>query len=376
MIVHLIFNFFGGGAISGRARQEVAALLKAGHKVTVITDAIHGPNPFEHESENPLTVVVTPPLSKLACKTAVTEELSFAFRCHSQLKRMAKVEPIDLIVFHNGILGYPAVNFSRKHGSQTVYVIQALIKDRLMSGANPYSWPTTRMYVLSCHFSASRADFCVAISGHMRNLAIAEGARPDHVDILHNPVNTTLFCPDGPKETKDVDVIFVGRLSLEKGIDILLEAAKDLPGNTKILIIGQGPMRQQLEEQAKKLSCQVQFMNWIKNEDLPAQIRRARVQVVPSLSEPQGLVVLEALACAVPVIGSDTGGIPDMIQHGKNGWLVPPRDIQALARTLKSVLASPDKLEAAAKNAQESVEAFSLKRFSQNVVSLYEKIIE
>lgn len=375
MIVHLVFNFFGGGAISGRARQEVAALLKAGHKVAVITDAVRGPNPFEHEAKNPLTTVVTPASSRFDHMTAWTEELSFAFRCHRELKRLARLHTIKLVVFHGGTLGYPAVHFSRKNTATSVYVIQALIRDRLISGANPYSWSMTCMYLHACRYAASKSNRCVAISSHMKKMAVAEGARPENVVILPNPVDTAVFNSDGADVKKEVDVLYVGRFSVEKGIDVLLKAAKELPRETRILIIGQGPMRRQLEEQARRLSCRVEFKDWLKNEELPGQIRKAKVQVVPSLSEPQGLVVLEALACGVPVIGSDTGGIPDMIQHEKNGWLVPPNDVASLARTLKTVLGSQEKLEAAASMARTSVETFSLKRFSHDVVALYERLM-
>jgi glycosyltransferase involved in cell wall biosynthesis len=87
-------------------------------------------------------------------------------------------------------------------------------------------------------------------------------------------------------------------------------------------------------------------------------------------------VVLEAMACGVPVIGSNTGGIPDMVEHGVNGWLVPPNDAQVLATTIQAVLSNDRKREAAGSAAYQTAQSFSVDQFSHKLVSLYEKIIE
>jgi glycosyltransferase involved in cell wall biosynthesis len=217
--------------------------------------------------------------------------------------------------------------------------------------------------------------YSIAISTYMKELGIAEGAEPENVFVLHNPVDMEKFYP-GTHETRDVDVLFVGRLSREKGIGVLIEAAQRLSRETQVLIVGDGPLRERLERLAQGVQCAVTFEGWIENEMLCEYMRRAKVQVVPSLSEPQGLVVLEAMACGVPVIGTDTGGIPDMIKHGESGWLVPPNDAEALAKTIKEVLDNDREREKAGRAAHEKAQSFSTTGFGHKVVELYERIIE
>jgi glycosyltransferase involved in cell wall biosynthesis len=80
------------------------------------------------------------------------------------------------------------------------------------------------------------------------------------------------------------------------------------------------------------------------------------------------------MACGVPVIGTETGGIPDMIKHGENGWLVPPSDAEALARTIKAVLANDRERDAVARAGYETAQSFSVNQFSYKALELYEKM--
>ncbi len=138
-----------------------------------------------------------------------------------------------------------------------------------------------------------------------------------------------------PTEEKKIDILYVGRLSIEKGLRTLLDALRLQTRPLEVVIAGDGPLRKRLQAEC---GSRVQFARWVANDRLPQLIRQARVVVVPSLFEPQGVVVLEAMACGVPVIGSDTGGIPEMIEDGATGWLVPPNDPAALAQAMNTAL--------------------------------------
>ena len=372
MIVHIAFDFFGGGTPSRRARQDVEALLNAGHRVTVITNSDQGRDlSMQHKFGDKLHVITVHPVPPLA----VTLELSFAAQCYKVLTNLAKRESIDLVASHAATPCYAAVRVGKLDRIPGVFVIQALIRDKIGTSANPYSWPTTKMYSHANRYAASSMRYSIAISKYIRELAIAEGATPENTFVLHNPVDTQAFHPGGVRN-KDIDVLFIGRLVAEKGLPILIKAARQLSKETRILVVGDGPLRKRLERDAQQVQATIQFRGWFENKLLPQYIRRAKLQVVPSLSEAQGLVVLEAMACGVPVIGTETGGIPDMIEHGENGWLVPPGDALALAKTMKAVLANDGGREAAGRAAYKKAQSFSTKEFSHKVVELYESMIE
>lgn len=372
MVVHIVFNFFGRGAISGRAREEVKALLDAGHRVSVITDSDEeGEKVFDGwRSAGQLRFRTVGSIRS----PAVAKELSFAVQCYGALANLARRESIDLVVSHGSTPCYATGPFTRQYRIPGVFVIQALIRDRIEMGANPYSWVTTQMYRHANRYGASKMLYSIAISCYIRRMAIAEGAKPENAFVLHNPVDMTKF-HSGGHETKDVDVLFVGRLSREKGIEVLVEAAHHFPKDTRMLIVGDGPLRKVLERSARDVECAIAFAGWIENEMLGAYIRRARLQVVPSLSEPQGLVVLEGMACGVPVIGTDVGGIPDMITNRENGWLVPPNNAKALAKTINAVLGDDSERERVGRVAYDKAQAFSTDEFCRNVVKLYERMI-
>ncbi len=82
------------------------------------------------------------------------------------------------------------------------------------------------------------------------------------------------------------------------------------------------------------------------------------------------------MACGVPVIGTETGGIPDMIKHSENGWLVIPYDAKALAKTIKAALANDRERETAGRAAYETAKSFSVNQFNYKLVELYEQMME
>jgi glycosyltransferase involved in cell wall biosynthesis len=141
-------------------------------------------------------------------------------------------------------------------------------------------------------------------------------------------------------------ILFVGRLSEEKGIIYLLEALKQLSdsGATfKALVIGSGPLEQQLADfiTRHQLEDVVIMVGWVDSSDLPRYYASADVLVGPSLHEAQGLVFLEALATGLPVITTDQGGMIDFITNGENGLIVPARDPAALQSALQQLIDNP-----------------------------------
>ncbi|HEY4591394.1 MAG TPA: glycosyltransferase family 4 protein, partial [Thermoanaerobaculia bacterium] len=130
------------------------------------------------------------------------------------------------------------------------------------------------------------------------------------------------------------------RLRIRKGVEVLLEALRKIPGAV-LRIAGDGEHRAALERAAADLGPAVAFLGTRDAAQVRTLLRGAAALVVPSIYEGMPLVVLEAMAAGVPVVASAVSGIPEVVVDGETGWLVPPEDPEALARALAEVLADP-----------------------------------
>ncbi|GBD00049.1 Alpha-D-kanosaminyltransferase [bacterium HR17] len=192
-------------------------------------------------------------------------------------------------------------------------------------------------------FVLRQADLVVPMGQFTTELALNKGADPAKIVVLPFPVRWADSARVEPLALEPY-VLFVGRLEKEKGVHILLEAMKTVlqrVPSARLLIAGDGSYRRELEAQVECLGLteSALFFGWLGPEELQQLYRKARVLVLPSiLEEGLGMVLVEAGLMGRPVIGSDLGGIRDIIQHGYNGFLVPPGDAKALAETILEIL--------------------------------------
>jgi glycosyltransferase involved in cell wall biosynthesis len=165
------------------------------------------------------------------------------------------------------------------------------------------------------------------------------GVYPDRLRWVRHFVDLTQFAP---KTEPGGDVVFAGRLSAEKGVDTLIAAIGRL-GTAVLHVAGEGPDGASLRALADDLAPgRVVFHGRLDKAATVALLRSAAVVAVPSRwYENQPMVVLEAMALGVPVVASDMGGLPELVEAGRNGALVPPDDDDALASTLAALLEHP-----------------------------------
>ncbi len=374
MIVQICLSFFGLGAVMMRARQEVQALLNTGHKVTVLTDLKY--LKYLHTFKNYQGKLFIKPIRLLYIYRfrKISSELSFAFKAYYALKTILKKEKIDLIITHGATYCYAAAHFANKYKIPAAWVIQDLIKDRIATG-NPYNWWETQLYKHANRYAISKMPYLLPVSKYSKKLVLLDGAKPENTFIKYNTVNTELFHPD-ENIKKDIDILFIGRLSVEKGVDILIESIKYLSEKKRILIIGDGILRSKLEQQAMRSPHEIKFTGWVEHNILPEFIQRAKLVVTPSRSECHAAVPLETMSCAVPVVASKVAGMEDTIDNNKNGWLLAKNDAMTLGTLLDQLLFDEKEIINVSKKALKKSEYFSEKRFNIEIVKFYEELIK
>jgi colanic acid/amylovoran biosynthesis glycosyltransferase len=184
----------------------------------------------------------------------------------------------------------------------------------------------------------------LAVSDALRQQAIARGY-PEARTITHyNGVDLDRFHPDVTPREPGL-VLHVGRLVEKKGTKVLIEALAKV-ADAKLIVIGDGPLRTALERQARELGARVRFLGELPSDEVAQRMRRASVLAAPSLTaadgDAEGLpnVVVEAAASGLPVVGTRHSGIPEAIDDGATGSLVPEGDADALAARLAELLGS------------------------------------
>jgi glycosyltransferase involved in cell wall biosynthesis len=171
--------------------------------------------------------------------------------------------------------------------------------------------------------------------------------RAGTVEVIPNVTGGLSLPPPAGEATGERGyLLFVGRLRIRKGVEVLLEALRELlataPGAV-LKIAGEGEHRAALERKAAELGlgAAVSFLGTCDARQVRGLLAGAAALVVPSIYEGMPLVVLEAMEGGVPVVASAVSGIPEVVVGGETGWLVPPEDPAALARALAEVLADP-----------------------------------
>lgn len=185
----------------------------------------------------------------------------------------------------------------------------------------------------------------IAVSFDVKRKLINYGkVKPEKITVIHNGTDVGEFLPS--EGGKGILVGTIATLRPVKGHRYLLYAAalvlKKVP-DVKFLIIGQGPLRNSLEELAGKLNIakNVIFMGYQK--DITEILARLTLFVLPSIREPLGICLLEAMAAGLPVVATNVGGIPEVVKEKETGLLVPPKDPEALAQVILTLLEDKEK---------------------------------
>lgn len=243
----------------------------------------------------------------------------------------------------------------------------------------------------------------IAVSAGMKSdvLTSYPDVDPENVHVIHNGIDTNIYRPDPAFDALDkygIDpavpyVLFVGRITRQKGLPHLLEAAKKFDEGVQLVLCASSPDTPEIGVEVEQLVAELRaergahMIHWIKEQaplaDLLQLFTHAAVFACPSIYEPQGIVNLEAMACETAVVASNVGGIPEVVKDGETGILVPydakePRAFEhAFAESVNRVIA--DSTLARSMGAQgraRAVSAFGWEAIAAQTIHLYESVMK
>jgi glycosyltransferase involved in cell wall biosynthesis len=280
--------------------------------------------------------------------------------------RYAKKKNVPLVVTYHGdwIESYGGLTRRMAIAFHNKYLV-----DKLLSYANAIISPS-RYYIDESRFLRKYKDKIVVIPN---------GINIDEFDIGYSKkeCREKLGLPHNEKI-----LLSFGYLSPYKGPDILVKAMpkimKKVP-DAELVFVGKGVMRAELEMLSKKYGVEknIKFAGFVEDGLKPLYYKAADVFVLPSImsTESFGIVNLEAMACSVPIVASEIGGIPDIVKDGENGLLAQPGDSEALADAIIYLLENKDVRERMGKNGRWKFENYSWERIAEETEMLYMNIL-
>jgi len=273
-------------------------------------------------------------------------------------------EPYNLATFH-------ALRLAKRAGARVLWFTWQNLKRH-------YPLP----FRLIERYNLSHADYGIAGSQGAAAVWREKGYTGPLAVIPQFGVDPDIFTPRcGERDLSRGFLIgYAGRLVPEKGVDLLLEAVAEMDGVWRLAIVGTGPERDRLETLTRRLGLadRVFFERWLPSSRLPAFYQELDVLVLPSRSRPNwieqfGRVLIEAMACGIPVVGSDCGEIPNVVNDA--GLIFPEGDTGALQECLVRLMRDPDLWAGLAKCGRERVLAhFTQAQIAAQTVAVYREM--
>jgi N-acetyl-alpha-D-glucosaminyl L-malate synthase BshA len=356
-------TFGGSGILATRLGVELA---KRGHEVHFITYerpiAIHGvdyKNVHVH-----LVSVIEYPLFKYP---------PYTIALGSEMFRVTKRHHLDLIHVHYSIPHSTAAYLSREMTGKP-YAVTLHGSDVTILGSDPAYMP------VNAH-SVERADAITAVSAFLAREARDRLGIRKEIRVIPNFVDSDAFSP-APCEVlerdagRDLTVIHVSNFRPIKRIQDLVNAmkivVKQAPG-ARLVLVGDGPERHMVEGLVERLDLKGSVLLTGYRSDVPQLLRCGDVVVLCSETESSPLTLLEGMSCGLPVVATGVGGIPEIVEDGVNGLLVPPKHPEAIAEKILELNADGSLRARLGEAARRTV----LERYTaERVVSQYEKVYE
>jgi alpha-maltose-1-phosphate synthase len=321
------------------------------------------------------------------------------------LSIVAALEGADIVHSHTWYANFAGQLGSMLHGIPHVITAHSLEPLRPWKKEQLGGGYAVSSFIESSSYEQARA--VIAVSNGMRNdiLSAYPNLNPDKLEVVYNGIDSDSWKPNHDPDTVrslgvDPDqrsVVFVGRITRQKGLPYFLKAVKNLPADVQLVLCAGAPDTAEIKAEVEHLVAELANVRkgvvWIP-EHLPqpklaALLTAADVFVCPSIYEPLGIVNLEAMACGAAVVATATGGIPEVVVEGETGWLVPieqvadgsgtPLDeakfVADWSQTLGAALESGRLEEFGANGRLRAVEKFSWDSIATRTLEVYKKAL-
>lgn len=228
-----------------------------------------------------------------------------------------------------------------------------------------------------------KADILVANSKDTMEITAPPDIPEEKKKIVYNGIDTRQYHPTHEKDIRselgvEKYTLTVCRLIKQKGLEYVVQALPEVEHDDyKHVVIGRGPEKKNLEKQARELGVEdkLHFTGFVPEEDMTDYYTQADAFVLPSLYEPFGIVLVEAMACETPVIATDAGGIPEVM--GETGIPVPMRNSKRIAQGINRLLESPEEAEKMGKEGRKRAEEkFEWDKIAKDMEKVYREYLE
>lgn len=372
LIINYEYPPLGGGA--GNATYHIAReMSQKGHDVIVVTSRFKGQKKVEKYNRH-FTIIRIPTLRQKKESVTLLELLIFTLSsliyCPGLVKRL---NPDSSIAFFGIPCGITSLWLKLIYGLP--YVVS-------LRGADVPGFVERKVGFF--HFVAKplikyiwhQAKAVITNSKGLRDLAL-NSFKNKPIHIIPNGVDTEFFFCNIQYPPKDVRILFVGRLSKQKGLFNLIKSIKilqyELNKNYLFEIVGEGPDKEELLKMTQKngLSKSIQFSGWLDKQSLCYKYQQATAFAFPSLSEGMPNAVLEAMATGLPVIATKVAGNEELIRDGENGYLVPANDCYSFAQKVDQMVNEPSKLKMMSQKSREiAMDEYSWEHVADEYINL------
>jgi N-acetyl-alpha-D-glucosaminyl L-malate synthase BshA len=299
----------------------------------------------------------------------------------SKLVDVVKYENLDLLHVHYAIphaaVAYMAKKILLTEGRYVPTITTLHGTDITLVGSNQAFAPVVA-------FSINKSDGVTAVSKSLRDQTYDYFDIKKEIEVIYNFIDFNRFKKHNKDHFKKAIapngeriLIHTSNFRKVKRVDDVIKVFKRVSDvmPAKLLLVGDGPERGHLESLCRELKI-CQHVNFLGKQDAVEELLAVSdVFLMPSESESFGLAALEAMACEVPVISSDTGGIPEVNIHGETGYMSPVGDVESMARHTIELLSNEEKLQTFRKNALRNARKYDIQNILPQYEAYYERVL-
>lgn len=371
------------GGISRHCEGLARELARKGHNVHIIT--LEFPGAPHYEERDGVKIYRVP--IELGHPNFIVWVLLFNHFMEKKIASIARYEKFDIIHAHDWLVAPASIASKHYLGIPLVSTIHSTEVGRAQGLHSPDSflidgfewWLTYESKRIIVASYAMKYE----VEGHFRLPSDKVEIIPNGIDISKYEVNVDR---ENIKRRFGIDpgekiILFIGRLVPQKGVEYLIMAAPKIfehHPEARIVIVGEGWFRDHLWNLAHTMgySHKITFFGFLNDEDLIELMRSSDVLVIPSIYEPFGIVALEGMAAGVPVVASNVGGLAEIIEHDRTGFLAHKEDPDSIAWGVNKILSDPGYAHWLVQNAKKKVyEVYSWEAVARRTIMVYEKVL-